>query len=123
MNMKRISKQLLVGLSLGIGILPIMTKINHSALKKKPPTPLSLYDLCGEWLSPDENTLFIDNEARVFFNLEQIHLIQISGQANTLALQDKFGYFITIEKTTEDTLIYYDEAEDVSITFMRKRSS
>lgn len=123
MNVKRISKQLLVGLSLGIGILPIMTKINRSTLKKKPPSPLSLYDLCGEWLSADKNTLLIDNEACVFFNHEQIHLVQIDGQANILSLQDKFGYYITIEKTAEDTLTYYDEAEDIFITFMLKKSS
>lgn len=115
-----VRKQLLVLLSLFIGIMPLLTKINSMKPKPLPTKPLSLFDLIGEWVADEDTILKIDDHGAVYLNSVPIALNNVETQQNTITLQDRFGYNITITKTNDTTLSFYDEAEDASFMFDKK---
>lgn len=120
MNIKMVRKQLLVLLSLFIGIMPLLTKISSTKSKNLSLKPLSLFDLVGEWTAEEDTILKIDDQGAVYLNSVPIALNNIEAQQNTITLQDRFGYNITISKIDDLTLSFYDEAEDTSFLFHKK---
>lgn len=115
-----VRKQLLVLLSLFIGIMPLLTKINKMKPKPLSIKPLSLFDLVGEWIADEDTILKIDDHGAVYLNTVPIALNSVEAQQNTITLQDRFGYNITITKMNDTTLSFYDEAEDTSFLFDKK---
>lgn len=119
MNLKKIRKQLLVTLSLFIGIMPFLTKLNNSKTKASSNKSLSLFDLIGEWESIENTKMKIDENATIHLNEMPIQLTVKEAQQNQMSLQDRFGYTITITKTNPNNLSLYDEAEDTAFSFRR----
>lgn len=115
-----IRKQLLVILSLFIGITPFLAKMNSPKTKATSHKPLSLFDLTGEWVSDEDTVLMVKDDASVYLNDLPIQLIRKDSQLNLLILQDKFGYNITITKIDENKLTFHDEVEDATFIFHKK---
>lgn len=120
MNIKMVRKQLLVLLSLFIGLMPLLTKVNTMKPKSLSLIPLSLLDLVGEWITDEGTILKIADNGAVYLNTVPIALNSTETQQNTITLQDRFGYNITITKMNDTTLSFYDEAEDTSFLFNKK---
>lgn len=120
MNIKMVRKQLFVLFSLFIGIMPLLTKISSKKSKTIPLKPLSLFDLIGEWVAEEETVLKIDDQGAVYLNTVPIALHNVEAEQDMITLQDRFGYNITITKSDDTTLSFYDEAEDTSFLFHKK---